>query len=87
VGDALSYVDQKTQGLRKKLIEKIHETQVDLQAVKISLDMRRRSLQETLADTKNDLHEEAWTLKVEIRISQETMETKIKAPDASSIHS
>jgi hypothetical protein len=49
--------------------------------------VQTKSLQETLAHKKNDLHEEAWTLKVEIRVSQERMETKIKAPDVSSRHS
>jgi hypothetical protein len=42
--DALSCVDQKTQGLRKELSEKIYETQVDLQAVKTSLDTRTKNL-------------------------------------------
>jgi hypothetical protein len=31
VEDVLSYVDQKTQGLRKDLSEKIDETELDLQ--------------------------------------------------------
>lgn len=34
VEDFLAYVGQRTQGLLKELIEKIDETQVDLQAVK-----------------------------------------------------
>jgi hypothetical protein len=38
VEDVLSCVDQKKQGLRKELTEKIEETQVDLQAVKTSVD-------------------------------------------------
>jgi hypothetical protein len=47
------------QGPCKKLTEKIDETQVDLQAIKMSLNMQTKSLQKTLADMKNDLHEEA----------------------------
>jgi hypothetical protein len=43
-----SCVDQKTEGLHKELDEKIDETQMSLQAVKTSL-------QETLADMRNDL--------------------------------
>jgi hypothetical protein len=31
---------------------------MDLQAVKTSLDTRTKSLEETLADTRNDIHEE-----------------------------
>lgn len=37
VEDVLSCVNQKMQGLRKELTEKIVETQVDLQAVKTSI--------------------------------------------------
>jgi hypothetical protein len=73
VEDVLSCV------LCKELTEKIDETQVNLLAVKTSLDTRTKSLQETLADTKIDLHEEAWTMKAEIRINQERMEAKIEA--------
>jgi enhancing lycopene biosynthesis protein 2 len=47
---------------------------VDLQAVKTSLDTRTKILQETLAETKNVLHEEARTTKAEIRINQERLE-------------
>jgi hypothetical protein len=57
VEDVLSCVAQKTQILGKELNENIDETQVGLQAVKTSLDARTKSLQETLVDTKNDLHE------------------------------
>jgi hypothetical protein len=46
--DVLSCVDQKTQGPRKQLTEKIDETQVDLQAIRTSVDMRTKSLQETI---------------------------------------
>jgi hypothetical protein len=83
----LSCVDQKTQGLCKELTEKIDETQVDLQAVKTSLDTRAKSRKETLADTRNALHEElglmvqveTQTTKTEIRMTQERMETEIAA--------
>jgi hypothetical protein len=53
----------------------------------MSLDTRRKSLQETLSDTRNDLHEElglmlqveAQTTKAEIRVNQESLEAKIEA--------
>jgi arginine decarboxylase-like protein len=35
--DVLSYVDQKTQGIRRELTEKVYEKQLDLQAVKTFL--------------------------------------------------
>jgi hypothetical protein len=40
--DVLSCVDQKTQGPRRELTEKIDETQVDLQATRISVDTRTK---------------------------------------------
>jgi hypothetical protein len=55
--DVLSCIDQKTQGIRKELTEKIAETQVDLLTLKSSVNTKTKSLQETLADTRNDLHE------------------------------
>jgi hypothetical protein len=87
VEDILSCVNQETQGLRWELTKKIDETQVDFQAVKTSLYMWMKSLQETLADTRNDLHKQlslmlqvkAQTMKAEIRINQERMETEIVA--------
>jgi hypothetical protein len=59
---------------------------VDLQAVRTSLDTRTKILQETLADTRNDLHEELGlilqfeeqTMKAESRINQQRMEAKIE---------
>jgi RNase adaptor protein for sRNA GlmZ degradation len=65
VEDVLSCVDQKAQGLHKELAEKIDETQVDLQAIRTSVDMRTRSLLETITDTREHLHEE---LQVETQI-------------------
>jgi hypothetical protein len=53
----MSCVDQRTWGLGKELNGKIDETQVDLQAVKTSLDTLTKSLQETLADQRKDSHE------------------------------
>jgi hypothetical protein len=50
--DVLLCVDQKTQGLCKELAEKIEDTQVDLQAVKVSLNTQMKSLQETVADKR-----------------------------------
>jgi hypothetical protein len=56
VEDALSYVNQKMQGLNKELTENIEETQVDLQAVKTSFGMGTRSLQGDITYTKKDFH-------------------------------
>jgi hypothetical protein len=53
--------------------------QVDLQAVKTSLDTRTKSLQGIPADMKSDLHEEAWTMKEEIRINEERVVAKNEA--------
>jgi hypothetical protein len=58
VEDVLSCVDQKTQGLCKELTENIDETQVDLQATRTSVDMRTKSLLETITDTREHLREE-----------------------------
>jgi hypothetical protein len=82
--DVLSCVNQKTQGLHSELNE-IEETRVALQAVKTSLDLQTKSLQATLAETWNDLNEqlglmlqvEAQTMKAEIKMNQERMETEI----------
>jgi hypothetical protein len=60
---------------------------MDLQAVNASLDMRRKSLQETLAGMRNDLHKElglilqieAQTMETEVRMSRERVESKIVA--------
>jgi hypothetical protein len=41
--DILSYVNLQTQGFCKELIEKIDKTQVDLQTVKMPLDMWTKS--------------------------------------------
>lgn len=49
---------KKTQGLHKELTEKIDETQVDLQAIRTSVDMQTQSLQETITDIREHLHEE-----------------------------
>jgi hypothetical protein len=45
----------------------------------MSLDTWMKSLQKTLADMKNNLHEEAWAMKAEIRINQERIEAKTEA--------
>jgi transcriptional regulator NrdR family protein len=63
VEDVLSCVDQKTQDLHKELNEKIDETWVDFQAVKMSLD------------TWNDLHEE---LGVMLQVEAQTTNAEIK---------
>jgi hypothetical protein len=75
VEEILSCVNQKMQGLCEELTEKIGETQVVLQAVRMSHDTWTK----TLADTKNNLHEEAWIMKVEIRGNEERMKAKIEA--------
>jgi predicted phage tail protein len=56
--DLPSCVDQKTQGLCKELTEKNDEKQVDLQTVKMSLDMRTKFLVESLVDMRKGLHEQ-----------------------------
>jgi pyrimidine operon attenuation protein/uracil phosphoribosyltransferase len=55
VEDELVCVDQRTQCLYKELNEKINETQVVLQAVKKSLDSRKKNLQKSLADARKDV--------------------------------
>jgi hypothetical protein len=40
--------------------------------------MRTKSLQGTLTDTKNDLREEARSMKGEIKINRKAMETKFE---------
>jgi hypothetical protein len=56
VEDILLCVGQKTQDLCKEFIEKIDETQVDLQAVKVSIDTWTRSLKGDIMDTRKDFH-------------------------------
>jgi uncharacterized protein YoxC len=46
------------QGLRKELTETIDETEVNLQALRTSVDMRTQSLLETLTDTRDQLHKD-----------------------------
>jgi RNase adaptor protein for sRNA GlmZ degradation len=58
VEDVLSCADQKTQDLLKQMVEKINESQVDLQAIRTSVDTREKSLFETITDTREHLHEE-----------------------------
>jgi DNA anti-recombination protein RmuC len=71
VADILSYVAQKTQGLCKELTEMIDEAQVDLQAIRTSVDMPKKSLLETIRDTREHLHEELGLM-----IQSETQMTK-----------
>jgi hypothetical protein len=74
--DVLSCVDQKMQGLFKELNEKVDETQLDLQAVKTSLDTWRKNHQESLADTRKDLHEELGLMfQVEVKTVKALLET------------
>jgi hypothetical protein len=56
VEDALSCVDQKTQGLCKGLTEKTTEPQVDLQAVKTSINTWTGSLEGNITVVKKDFH-------------------------------
>jgi pyrimidine operon attenuation protein/uracil phosphoribosyltransferase len=79
VEDVLLCINQKMQYLCKELTNMIEEIQVDLQAAETSLDSQTKSLQETPEDMKNDLHEEAQTMKHEIRINQERMKVKTEA--------
>jgi hypothetical protein len=57
VEDILSCVDQKKQGFRKELVEKIDETQVDLQAIRTSVDTQTKSLLKTITDIRQRLYE------------------------------
>jgi hypothetical protein len=58
VEDFLSYVNRKTQGLCNKLTEKIDETQVDLQAIRTSINMQTKSLLEIITGIRENLPEE-----------------------------
>jgi hypothetical protein len=58
VEDFLSCVEGKTQVLCKELTEKIDGTQVDLQAIRTSVDTRTKSLLEIITDKREHLHEE-----------------------------
>jgi hypothetical protein len=53
--DMLSYVDQKTQNLRKELTETIETTQMELQTVEVSLDKRTRDVKGKIAPIKEDI--------------------------------
>jgi hypothetical protein len=75
VEGVLSCVDQKIQDLRKELNEKIDEKQVRLQAIKTSLDTRKKNLQGNLADTRNDLQEELGLM---LQIKAETTNAEIR---------
>jgi ABC-type transporter Mla subunit MlaD len=70
-GYVLACVDRRTQGLHKELNGKMDGTQVDLQAVRTCLDTQTRSLLETTADMRKDLHEELGLM-----IHVETQPTK-----------
>jgi hypothetical protein len=84
--NVLSCVDQKTQGLCKELIEKIDKIQVDLQAVKTSLNTRTKGFQVAISTTKADLitdlnlfHIEAQATRTEALAYQRNMEAKTEA--------
>jgi hypothetical protein len=53
--DFLSYVDQKTQNLRRELTETIVKAQIKLQTVEVSLDNRTRDGEEKIASIKEDI--------------------------------
>jgi hypothetical protein len=55
VEDEVVCAYQRTQCVYKELNEKIDETQVVLQAGKVSLDSRTMSLQKSLAEARKDL--------------------------------
>lgn len=88
--DILAWFDQRVQGLRKELNEKIVETQVVLQAVKPFLDTRTKILQKILVDMKKCLHEElgltfqveSQTTKVQIEASHCEFQTQVKEVEA-----
>jgi hypothetical protein len=45
-------------GLHRELSKKIEEIKVDLQAITMSVNMRTKTLLETITDTSEPLHEE-----------------------------
>jgi hypothetical protein len=67
----------------KEFTEKIDETQVNLQAVKTSIDTWTGSLKGDIASTKKELdlmfQVEAQTIEADIRFKQEKIETMIEA--------
>jgi hypothetical protein len=65
-------VDPRTLGFRKELDKKFEETQVDLETVKTT---RTKSLLETTADTRKDLHEKLGLM---IQIETQTTRTLVK---------
>jgi hypothetical protein len=84
--DFLSCVDHKTQGLRKELIQRIDKTQVDLQAVKTSLNTWTKGFQQAITTTKVDLitelnlfHTEAQATRTQALTHQCNMEAKTEA--------
>jgi uncharacterized protein YtpQ (UPF0354 family) len=72
VEDVLLCVEQKMLDLRKELTEKIDETQVDLQALRASVDTQTKSLLETITDTREHLHKE-------LQVETQTMKALIEA--------
>jgi hypothetical protein len=76
VEDVLSYVDQKTQGLCKKLTKNIDETRVDLKAIRMSVDMLTKDLLHTIIDTREHFHEELGLIfQVETQLSKMLIDT------------
>jgi hypothetical protein len=66
----------KDAGLRKELIEKTDETQMDFQAIKTSVDMRIKSLLETITDTRAHLHKElSIMIEVETHMTRTLVDT------------
>jgi hypothetical protein len=58
--------------LAKELTEKTDETKVDLEAIRMSVDKRTKSLLETVTHTKKNFHEE-------FRVETQTMKALIEA--------
>jgi hypothetical protein len=86
VEDVLLCVNQKTQGLRKEVTEKIDVTQVALQVAKTSIDTWTRSLKGDITDTKKDFHEataNTWNnlheeLNLMLHVKAQTVEAEIR---------
>jgi hypothetical protein len=90
-----SCVDRQEQGLRKKIKEKIGETQGDFKVLKTftvtwTMTLKgnitdTKDIHEAIANTRNDFHEElmlqveAHKMKVEIKTNQERMKVKMAA--------
>jgi hypothetical protein len=75
VEDVLASVDQWTQGLCKEVNGKIEETELHLELVMMSLNIRTKGLREEIADAKKELCEEFELRTLDTRIDIHRMKT------------